>query len=400
MAWSSVLIGFAVGGAIAYAIGLRQGRGPKVRTATVKYPPIPSSYSPAPSPDPPSSSSESPPINPIDQTISDGIRDSFPGKNTQLGNQSSTNKMPSENSAKKNLKDPQDVDAGLDAKPDNSKGFEGGAVNSNELEAWRLAYYRSVQTEQFKSGFLARTAHELRSPLSTAVGLHQLVLSDLCEDREEEREFIQQANDAILKWVALLDHLIDVSKVTYSDVAVNLQTISTDKIFAEVARLIELQAVNRNLQLSIISPEEACLGIGDPKRLSQALVDLIEALITLLTEQGQGGALRLSARQSKSQLMIYLDSSCSFECWQEPVALLDGPDPLAAVTVPNPSREALLSAIAPPPFTSPTFALRLAQLLAHSMGGTLTVQDLSGTGSGAGHPLLSRFEIALPTNLP
>ncbi len=79
---------------------------------------------------------------------------------------------------------------------------------------------------------------------------------------------------------------------------------------------------------------------------------------------------------------------------------MDGPDPLADVTGTHPSRKAVLSAIAPPPFTSPTFALRLAQLLAHSMGGTLTVQDLSGTGSGAGHPLLSRFEIALPTNLP
>ena len=187
--------------------------------------------------------------------------------------------MQSENSAENTIED-----EGIERTSD---GSSNGDLDSSDLEAWRLAYYRSVQAEQFKSGFLARTAHELRSPLSSAVGLHQLVLSDLCENREEEREFIQQANEAILKWVSLLDHLIDVSKVTYSDVAVNLQTISADKIFTEVQRLIELQAVNRNLRFNVVSPEETCLGIGDPKRLSQALVDLIEALITLFTEIGR-----------------------------------------------------------------------------------------------------------------
>ncbi|MEM9244767.1 MAG: histidine kinase dimerization/phospho-acceptor domain-containing protein [Cyanobacteria bacterium P01_F01_bin.153] len=396
MVWSSVLIGVAVGGAFAYAIGvaiggaiaytigLRQGRR-QTRLAAVKYPTLSSAYSSVSSSN--ASISLSTESLSTDQETGGAINDSSLAKDIQPSDQPYLNSMQSENSAENNIKG-EDFERKLDDS------------NSSDLEAWRLAYYRSVQAEQFKSGFLARTAHELRSPLSSAVGLHQLILSDLCEDREEEREFIQQANEAILKWVALLDHLIDVSKVTYSDVTVNLQTISTDKIFAEVTRLIELQAVNRNLQISIISPEETCLGIGDPKRLCQALVDLIEALITLLTEQGQGGALRLSARQSKTHLMIYLDSTCSFECWQEPIKLLEKSDPLAAVTAPNPSRDNLLAVIAPPPFTSPTFALRLAQLLVNSMGGVLTIRDLSNEGLSEGDSFLSRFEIALPTNLP
>ncbi|GBF84663.1 histidine kinase dimerization/phospho-acceptor domain-containing protein [Aphanothece sacrum] len=62
-----------------------------------------------------------------------------------------------------------------------------------ELEQTKLAYQMAVQLSQFKSGFLAKTSHELRSPLSTLMGLHQLILSDLCENHEEEREFIEQA---------------------------------------------------------------------------------------------------------------------------------------------------------------------------------------------------------------
>ena len=343
--WSSALIGVAVGGAIAYTVGFRQGHHRALR-----------SLSPVESPLPPSAPVESPAPTPPPPAI-----------------EPSTVSLKSEK--------------------------EQNQEHNGDQEIWKLAYYRVLQSEQFKSGFLARTAHELRSPLSSAVGLHQLILSDLCEDRDEEREFIQQANEAVLKWVDLLDHLIDVSKATYGSVAANLQTISVDKLFGEVQRLIELQAANRNLRLTIMIPDAPCLGIGDPKRLSQALVDLGEAVISLLAERGQGGALQLSAGQSESQLMIYLDSTCPLDLWQEAVELLDGPDPLAPMVAAEPCREKILPAIAPPPFTSPTLALRLAHLLVESMGGHLTVQDLQAEGLATGDQLISRFAITLPTNL-
>ena len=357
MVWSSVLIGFAVGGAIAYTVGFRQGRRHPLRTPVS---PVPLEYIPAP----PVPSSPPPPVAPQPNPSPGAIAAAPPS-----------------------------------LVPTPGTGEEEGAAPQNELSAWQLANYRAVQTEQFKSGFLARTAHELRSPLSSTVGLHQLILSDLCENREEEREFIQQANDAVLKWVDLLDHLIDVSKVTYGNVSVNLQTISVEKLFTEVTRLVELQAANRNLKLTVMIPEETCLGIGDPKRLCQVLVDLAEAVIAMLTERGQGGALQFSASQSKTQLLINLDSSCPLDLWQEAVELLEGPDPLATVTAPTVTRDELLGAIEPIPFTSPTLALRLAHLLLQSMGGSLVTRDLSAEGVASDRLLTSRFEIALPTNL-
>lgn len=342
--WSSALIGVAVGGAIAYTIGFRQGHHRALR-----------SFSPAESPVPTPAPVESPVLPPP----------------------------------------PAIEPSAVPPKPEKEKS----QGQNGDQEVWKLAYYRVLQSEQFKSGFLARTAHELRSPLSSAVGLHQLILSDLCESREEEREFIQQANEAVLKWVDLLDHLIDVSKASYGSVAANLQTISVEKLFAEVQRLVELQAANRNLRLTVTIPEDPCLGIGDPKRLSQALVDLLEAVISLLADRGQGGSLQLSAGQSDSHLMIYLDSTCPLDRWQEAVELLDSPDPLAPMVEAEPSRDKILPAIAPPPFTSPTLALRLAHLLVDSMGGKLTVQDLQAEGLTTDGQLVCRFAIALPTNL-
>ena len=63
-----------------------------------------------------------------------------------------------------------------------------------ELKQAQLAYQMAAQMSQFKAGFLARTSHELRSPLSSMIGLHQLILSDLCESPEEQKEFIKEVS--------------------------------------------------------------------------------------------------------------------------------------------------------------------------------------------------------------
>ena len=72
-----------------------------------------------------------------------------------------------------------------------------------ELKQTELALQMAAQMSQFKGGFLARTSHELRSPLSSLIGLHQLIVSDLCDDPEEEREFVAQAYQYALKLMGL-----------------------------------------------------------------------------------------------------------------------------------------------------------------------------------------------------
>ncbi|MEW5858349.1 MAG: sensor histidine kinase, partial [Cyanobacteriota bacterium] len=42
-----------------------------------------------------------------------------------------------------------------------------------ELKQTQMAYHMATEMSQFKAGFLARTSHELRSPLNSLIGLHQ-----------------------------------------------------------------------------------------------------------------------------------------------------------------------------------------------------------------------------------
>ena len=145
--------------------------------------------------------------------------------------------------------------------------------DSSQLQ---LAYQRLLALERFKSGFLARTSHELRSPINTIVSLHQLILEDLCEDTEEERTFIGQSKEAALKMLALFDQITAVSKLDIGREPPKLEAIDLSFLLPEVEMLTTLQAANQNVRFSVESPMETIEVMSDPKWLKNILVSLIQ----------------------------------------------------------------------------------------------------------------------------
>ena len=86
---------------------------------------------------------------------------------------------------------------------------------TTELENTQIAYQMAQEINQLKTGFLGRAAHELRSPLSSLISLHQLILFDFCESPEEEKQFLEHAYQSAQKLLEMIDELILVSKLDY-----------------------------------------------------------------------------------------------------------------------------------------------------------------------------------------
>jgi K+-sensing histidine kinase KdpD len=194
------------------------------------------------------------------------------------------------------------------------------------LKQMELAYRMAEEMSMFKAGFLARASHELRSPLSSLIGLHQLIISDLCENPEEEREFLVEANNSALKLVKLLDEVIAVAKAEHGTASLELQPINLHQLFQEVHALIHLQAANRSLRLQITSPPETIFVMAEPRRLRQVLVNLIDRAIL----QMQLGGIRVSmanvAKMGDTTLVIiWIDVDCAPQEWVEPLDLLNTP---------------------------------------------------------------------------
>ena len=233
-----------------------------------------------------------------------------------------------------------------------------------ELKQAQLAYQMAAQMSQFKAGFLARTSHELRSPLSSMIGLHQLILSDLCESPEEQKEFIAQAYHSALKLMKLIDEIVAVSKTEYGSNSLHLESLPLLGIFDEIDRLTHLQAANRNLKLDIVPPDPSVNVFADRSRLIQLIFNLIDSGISLM----KSGRIKLSTtKATEDSIRVEIDLECPIQRWQESKA----PEPDLGQDI-TAIRE-LLQEIS----LSANMKLLLSQTLLETMGGTLELLDLS-----------------------
>lgn len=192
---------------------------------------------------------------------------------------------------------------------------------SNKLKQTQLAYAMASEMSKFKGGFLARTSHELRSPLNSLIGTLQLITGDLCDSPEEEKEFVQQAYTAALKMVGLIDDLVFVSKVEHGTEKMDLQSLSLAKILSDVEDLTYLQAANRSIRLNFHIPDADLMVWADERRLKQVLVSLIDGAIT----QMDVGNIEITVENQpdKQTVNILIDDQRLLNSWSESWQLLE-----------------------------------------------------------------------------
>jgi signal transduction histidine kinase len=186
---------------------------------------------------------------------------------------------------------------------------------SKQLQQTQLAYQMASELCQFKAGFLARTSHELRSPINSMIGTIQLILADLCESPEEEREFLQQAYDSALKMVGILDEIVQVSKTEHGTETLKLKPLQLSKVFEELKQLTHLQAANRSIRLHIDTPDPNLYIVADASILRQVLVSLVDNAIA----QMERGKVQVSIHpepESKS-VHIWIDDQRPVSAWSE-----------------------------------------------------------------------------------
>lgn len=248
-----------------------------------------------------------------------------------------------------------------------------------QLVDLQQSYFRALELSQFKAGFLARTSHELRSPLNGVIGMHQLILADLCDSPAEEREFLQQAHTSVLKMLGLLDELITISKIEYGTGNLCLEPIQLAELFKEVQSAVHLQADNRNLRLQVIIPDADVEVLADWKQLRQVLISLLDTAIAHM-EDGQI-CLRVYPSAPTEPARIWIEDQRPAYTWREAFDLLGASDEsIQSIQNLQPSQkvvpaviEQILAETSQSLRPSMGLSLLMNYILLHCMGGKLTI---------------------------
>lgn len=256
-----------------------------------------------------------------------------------------------------------------------------------------LAYLLAREQAQFRGGFLARTAHELRSPLSSLMGLLQLILADLCDDPAEERQCVGQAYEAAQNLNQLMDQLIRVSKLEQGSQRLDPQPMDLSVLLEEVQSLVRLQVADRNARLTLELPPQAVYAKLDYNSIRQMLVMLIEAAVT---DGATTIRLGLPRPEPGEAVRLYLADDRPAIAWQEAMTVLN-PSPTASPAELPDQLQAQLQTHLPPttvpdqPFVphrlSPGLALLASRLiLAMNQGSLMALSSAKDGGDQSAEP--------------
>lgn len=193
-----------------------------------------------------------------------------------------------------------------------------------ELNKTKIAYQEAVENNLLKTGYMGRIAHEIRSPLSSLMGLHQLIINDLCESKEEEREFITEAYQYAKKLMAIIDQFIQVSKLEIGKINPEIEKVNLGELITSIKSIITLEAQNKNLKFDCQNIEENYQDFfikTDRVKLTNILIFLLEVAI----DYSESGTIFLTINQEDKGVKININFPCKTSVISEKIDLLKTP---------------------------------------------------------------------------
>jgi len=141
----------------------------------------------------------------------------------------------------------------------------------------------ALSTAQAKSAFLANMSHEIRTPMNAIIGLTHLMLRDATEGTQHER--LHKVDDAARHLLHIINDVLDLSKIDAGKMTLDETEFSLDELLSRTFEMVSSRAQDKGLELVLDTDHLPDQLLGDPTRLSQALLNLLANAVKF-TEQG------------------------------------------------------------------------------------------------------------------
>lgn len=151
-------------------------------------------------------------------------------------------------------------------------------------ESLVVARDEADRANQAKSAFLANMSHEIRTPMNAILGLTHLLGKELRDVHQRER--LGKISDAALHLLAVINDILDVSKIDAGKLRLENAPFSIDRVFDSVCSMAAERSYAKGVELvRDMAPELFVTLEGDALRLGQILLNYVGNAIKF-TESG------------------------------------------------------------------------------------------------------------------
>lgn len=161
------------------------------------------------------------------------------------------------------------------------------AVNRDLVEAVRV-----------KDEFISTVSHELRTPLTPILGWSRIL-----KDHGSEPSLLEQGLRAIernvLAQVRLVDDLLDLSRLAYDKIRLNLQVVDVNALLRETWEQVRPEAEAKEIERVLALAEGPLVVHGDRLRLKQIFANLYTNAVKFSEERGR---VEISSRRVRDRV--------------------------------------------------------------------------------------------------
>lgn len=159
---------------------------------------------------------------------------------------------------------------------------------SETNKALEEAKMRAENESSAKTEFLANVSHELRTPLNAIIGFSEIMTSESYGriENKQYKEYIQDINNSGKHLLSVINDILDFSKASADKLKVESVELDLNKLASSSMRFVKPRADEAKIILLENLPKEHIVIYADPKRLKQALLNLLSNSVKFTPENG------------------------------------------------------------------------------------------------------------------
>jgi len=152
--------------------------------------------------------------------------------------------------------------------------------------------------EHVRKDFVANVSHELRTPLTSIKGYLEALLDGAKDDPEKCRQFLEVAQQHTDQLNNLITDLLQLSQIESGRYEWKREQISPGDLIEKAVGLVRPMAEKKHQSLTVSSSRALPLITGDPDKLTQVLINLLDNAVKYTPD---GGMITITAKQAKDE---------------------------------------------------------------------------------------------------